>query len=113
MKKLKESKKPLVHPNVVGKREIQQLYNAMKLIKTNPMPADERDRLNKLWKIGPYREWEINNKRIAEIEKEVHDRYSYLTGRRITTKTLGSGTGTGKKQLEIEYQKLLSEIENG
>jgi len=113
MKKPKKSKKSLVHPNVVGKREIQHLFKVMEQCKTNPMPKDERERLSNLWKIGLYREWEINNKRIAEIEKEVHDKYSYLTGRRITTKTPGQGTGTGKRQLEAEYQKLLSEIENG
>lgn len=77
------------------------------------MPAEERDRLNKLYKLGPYREWQVDIKRIAEIEKEVHDKYSYLTGRRMKTKTLGSGTGTGKVQLEIERQKLIYEIENG
>jgi hypothetical protein len=77
------------------------------------MPKDERERLSKLWKIGPYREWEIDVKRMTEIEKEVHDKYSYLIGRRITTKIVGSGTGTGKLQLEAERQKLISEIENG
>ena len=77
------------------------------------MPADERDRLHKLYKLGPYREWQVDVKRIAEIEKEVHDKYSYLSERRIMTKTPGQGTGTGKKQLEAEYQKLLLELENG
>jgi hypothetical protein len=85
----------------------------MEECKTNPMPTDERNRLHKLYKLGPYREWEIDIKRIAEIEKEVHDKYSYLTGRRLNTKTLGSGTGTGKVQLEAERQKLIYEIENG
>ena len=77
------------------------------------MPAEERDRLNKLYKLGPYREWQVDAKRIAEIEKEVHDKYSYLTGRRLKTKIVGSGTGTGKLQLEAERQKLIYEIENG
>ena len=77
------------------------------------MSADERDRLNKLYKIGPYREWQIDIKRIAEIEKEVHDKYSYLSGRKIITKPLGSGMGTGKRQIEIEREKLIYEIDNG
>jgi len=68
---------------------MNKILKWMEDIKKNPMPKDERERLSKLWKIGKYREWEIDGKRIAEIEKEVHDRYSYLSGRRIMTKTPG------------------------
>jgi len=92
---------------------MQQFLNAIEQCRIDPMPKDERERLSKLWRIGPYREWELDVKRIAEIEKEVHDKYSYLTGRRLKTKTLGSGTGTGKKQIEIEREQLIYEIENG
>jgi len=92
---------------------MNKILKWMEDIKKNPMPKDERERLSKLWKIGKYREWEIDGKRIAEIEKEVHDRYSYLSGRRITTKTPGQGTGTGKKQLEAEREKLIQQLENG
>lgn len=100
---------------MVGKREMQQLYDAMNQCIKKPIPAAERDRLNKLYKIGPYREWEIDEnavKRIAEIEHEVRDRYTYLLGRRIT-KTAGNGMGSGKKQLEAERERLIYEIENG
>jgi len=92
---------------------MNKILKWMEDIKKNPMPKDERERLSKLWKIGKYREWEIDSKRIAEIEKEVHDKYSYLSGRRIMTKTPGQGTGTGKKQLEAEREKLIQQLENG
>lgn len=92
---------------------MNRILKWMEDIRKNPTSKAERERLSKLWKIGKYREWEIDIKRIAELEKEVHDKYSYLSERRIYTKTPGQGTGTGKKQLEAEYQKLLQELENG
>lgn len=78
------------------------------------MPKEERDRLNKLWKLGPYRQWELDEnaiKRIKEIDDEIHSKYVEAYSTRITRFT--GSSGGGKKQLEAEYQKLIAEIENG
>ena len=50
---------------------------------------------------------------MKEIEKEVSDAHTHYGPKIMGKKPLGSGLGTGKRQQEIEYQKLLSEIENG
>lgn len=99
---------------MVGKREIQELFNAMVECIKKPIPKEERDRLNKLYELGPYRQWQLDEnaiKRIKEIDDEIHSKYVEA----YSSRTLGfKGTsGGGKKQLEAEYQKLISEIENG
>ena len=85
----------------------------MELIKTNPMPDEEIERLSKLWKIGKYREWEIDLHRMKEIEKEVSDAHTHYGPKIMSKKPFGAGIGTGKKQLEAEREKLILEIENG
>ena len=85
----------------------------MELIKTNPMPDEEIERLSKLWKIGKYREWEIDLHRMKEIEKEVSDAHTHYGPKIMGKKPFGAGIGTGKRQLEIEREKLILEIENG
>ena len=77
------------------------------------MPEEERERLSKLWKIGKYREWEFDLKRMKELEKEVSDLHTHYGPKTMGKKPFGAGTGTGKKQLEAERQKLISELENG
>jgi hypothetical protein len=77
------------------------------------MPEAERERLSKLWKIGKYREWEFDLKRMKELEKEVSDLHTHYGPKTIGKKPFGAGVGTGKKQLEAERQKLILEIENG
>ena len=111
--KKQDKKKSLVHPNIVGKKEMQRFINTIKQCVENPMPKEERDRLDKLWKLGPYREWQIDEnaiKRIKEIDDKIHSKYveSY------STRTLGfkGSGGNGKKQLEAEREKLITELEN-
>ena len=77
------------------------------------MPEEERERLSKLWKIGKYREWEFDLKRMKELEREVSDLHTHYGPKTIGKKPFGAGVGTGKKQLEAERQKLIHEIENG
>jgi hypothetical protein len=77
------------------------------------MPEEERERLSKLWKIGKYREWEFDLKRMKELEKEVSDLHTHYGPKTIGKKPFGAGVGTGKKQLEAEREKLIHEIENG
>jgi hypothetical protein len=77
------------------------------------MPEAERERLSKLWKIGKYREWEFDLKRMKELEKEVSDLHTHYGPKTMGKKPFGAGVGTGKKQLEAERQKLISELENG
>ena len=77
------------------------------------MPEEERERLSKLWKIGKYREWEFDLKRMKELEREVSDLHTHYGPKTMGKKPFGAGVGTGKKQLEAERQKLIHEIENG
>ena len=112
--KKQNKEKPLVHPNIVGKKEMQRFINTIEQCRINPMPKEEIDRLNKLWKLGPYRQWQIDEnaiKRIKEIDDKIHSKYveSY------STRTLGfkGSGGNGKKQLEAERQKLIQQLENG
>ena len=93
---------------------MQELYNIMQECIKNPIPKEERDRLNKLYELGPYRQWEIDEnaiKRIKEIDDKIHNSYVEAYAGRIL-RFKGSG-GNGKKQLESEYQRLISELENG
>ena len=93
---------------------MQELYNAIQECITNPISKEERDRLNKLYELGPYRQWEIDEnaiKRIKEIDDKIHSKYVEAYSNRILG-FKGSG-GSGKKQLEAEYQKLITELENG
>ena len=80
---------------------------------TNPMSDIDRDRLNKEYKIGPYREWTISLPRMKEIEKIVSDIHTHYGPKTMGKKPFGAGLGTGKRQLEIEREKLIHEIENG
>ena len=63
----------------------------MELIKTNPMPDEEIERLSKLWKIGKYREWEIDLHRMKEIEKEVSDAHTHYGPKIMGKKPFGAG----------------------
>ena len=110
---MKQPKKPLVHPNILGKRELKELYDMMEDIKSNPMSDEEKEELSKLWKIGKYREWKFDAVRMKEIEKQVSDAHTHYGPKTIGKKPMGAGTGTGKRQLEIEREKLIHEIENG
>jgi hypothetical protein len=86
----------------------------MQECREKPMPKKERDRLNKLYELGPYRQWEIDEnaiKRIKEIDDKIHNKYVEAYSTR-TIRFTGS-SGGGKKQLEAERQQLISEIENG
>ena len=79
------------------------------------MSQEERDRLNKLYKLGPYRQWEIDEnaiKRIEEINNEIHNKYVKSYSVRCD-RVKGVSYGNGKKQLEAERNKLIAEIENG
>jgi hypothetical protein len=66
-------KQPSIHQNLIGKRELAE-FNAIVddinngKIKYNAKEADNFKRVNK---IGPYREWEIDFKRIEEIHVQV------------------------------------------
>ena len=83
------------------------------------MPANERNRLHKLYKLGPYREWEIDIKRIAEIDKMVTaGEVTMHPIKRIKTgypgrKPGGSNEVMGKKQWERQQEQLIHELNNG
>jgi hypothetical protein len=91
----------------------------MEQIKINPMKTSERERLNKLYKIGPYREWEIDIKRIAEINKLVlagevtmHPVTRIKTGH-AGRKPGGTNSIMGKRQWERKQEQLIHELNNG
>jgi len=111
MKEPKKNKKHLVHPNIVGKREVQELYNTMKLCVMKPMPADEVDRLHKLYKTGPYNE-SYNPEALKRASQEVVDNHTHINCSR-GKRQLGTGLGSGKRQIAEEYKKLILELENG
>lgn len=94
----------------------------MEQIKINPMKASERERLNKLYKIGPYREWQIDAdaiKRIAEIDKlalagevTMHP-VKYIKTGVAGRKPGGTNSMMGKKQWERKQEQLIHELNNG
>ena len=100
-----------MHPNIVGKREVKELYNIMKSCVENPMPKAEVDRLHKLYKTGPYNE-SYNPEVLKLASQQVADNHTHINCSR-GKRQLGTGLGSGKRQIESEYQKLISELENG
>ena len=92
---------------------MNRILKWMEDIRKNPTPEAERERLSKLWKIGKYREWVIDLNRMKELEKQVSEIHTHHGPKTIGKKPMGAGTGTGKKQLEAERQKLIAELENG
>ena len=86
------------------------------------MSAEEKDRLNKLYKIGPYREWQIDAdaiKRIAEIDKMVTaGEVTMHPIKRIKTgypgrKPGGTNSIIGKRQRQQLEEQLIHELNNG
>ena len=66
-------KQLIIHQNIIGKRELAEFNIILDNIKSgkikyNAKAADEFRRINK---VGEYREWEIDFKRIEEIEQLV------------------------------------------
>ena len=111
---MKEPKrrKSAVHPNVIGKREMQWIKDTMIKCVENPMPKVEVDRLHKLYKTGPYSE-SYDPVKLKAALQSMEDNHSHQYRMAKQKKPFGSGTGTGKKQLEAERQKLILELENG
>ena len=104
-----KKKKSVVHPNVIGKREVKELYNIMKSCVENPMPKAEVELLHKIYRTGPYND-SYDPAKLKAALQSMEDNHSHQYR---MTKKLGQGRGTGKKQLEAERQKLISELENG
>jgi hypothetical protein len=66
-------KQPSIHQNLIGKRELAEFNIILDnirsgKIKYDPIKSDEFKRINK---VGPYREWELDLKRIEEINEMV------------------------------------------
>ena len=78
---------------------------------SNPTPADEVELLHKTYKTGPYSE-AYKPEILKWALQTCTDIHSHI-GQKKNKKPFGSGTGTGKLQLEAERQKLISELENG
>lgn len=100
-----------MHPNIVGKREVKELYNIMKSCVEDPMPKTEVDRLHKLYKTGPYNE-SYNPEVLKWASQQVIDNHTHINCSR-GKRQLGTGLGSGKRQIAEEYKKLISELENG
>ena len=100
-----------MHPNIVGKREVKELYNIMKSCVENPMPKAEVDRLHKLYETGPYSR-SYRPELLKQALQQVADNHTHTNLTR-NRRLVGTGLGSGKKQMEAEYQKLILELENG
>ncbi len=66
-------KQPSIHQNLIGKRELAEFNVILDKIRSgkikyDPIKSDEFKRINK---VGPYREWELDLKRIEEINEMV------------------------------------------
>ena len=109
---MKKINKPLVHPNIIGPKETKQLYNLMDQIRNGDVKHDqaEVDRLHKLYETGPYSR-SYKPELLKWALQQCHETHSIV--HRGAKKKVGQGLGTGKKQMEAEYQKLILELENG
>ena len=89
----------------------------IRLGKLKPLMPDERDKLEQKYQIGKYRPYTIDLERIKQLEKETREEYSEIMRNAHSNRNYGyfdkNKSGGGKKQLEAERQKLISELENG
>jgi len=119
-------KQKTVHQNLISKREMAEFNQTVDDIKSgkikyNAIEADEFRRVNK---IGEYREWEFDHKRIEQIQNKVKDGEAHMHPtytEKYTKKQTGRGRSFGstgrknitKQQLKREREQLINEIENG
>ena len=71
----------------------------------------EVDKLHRIYETGPYSR-SYKPELLKWASQQVIDNHTHLNSTR-TKRLVGTGLGTGKKQIESEYQKLISELENG
>ena len=66
-------KKPTIHFNTLSKTELREFYKTIDEIKSGKIKynAAEADAFKRVNKIGEYREWEFDHKRIEEIQAQV------------------------------------------
>jgi hypothetical protein len=118
-------KQPTIHQNLLGKKELADFNQviddiASGKIKHDAAKADEFKRINK---IGEYREWEFDHKRIEEIQAQVsigeahmHPGHKIRYPRNSNNKPGKSGPRTTEYDSKLkriaEEKKLISEIEN-
>ena len=110
---MKKTNKPLVHPNIIGPKETKQLHNLMDQIRNGDVKHDqaEVDRLHKLYETGPYSR-SYRPELLKQALQQVADNHTHTNLTR-NRRLVGTGLGSGKKQMEAEYQKLILELENG
>lgn len=68
-------KQPLIHQNLLGKKEIAEFIDTFEKIQSGKIKynAEEADAFRRKNKIGEYREWEFDVKRIEQIQLQVKD----------------------------------------
>jgi len=117
------SKQPVIHQNLLGKRELAEFNQIIDDIKRGKIKynAVEADEFRKANKIGEYREWEFDHKRIEEIQVkvsagEVHMHPVHKVRSQGGNKPGGSGPRTteynSKLKRAAEEARLIAEIEN-
>lgn len=67
-------KQPTIHQNLVGKKEMAEFIDTFEKIQSGKIKynAAKADAFRRENKIGEYREWEFDHKRIEEIQAEVN-----------------------------------------
>lgn len=116
-------KQPKIHFHTLSKTELKEFNNIIDKIKSgkikyNAIEADEFRRANK---IGEYREWEFDHKRIEEIQVKVSAGEAHMHPSHKIRYPRGNKPGkSGPRVTEYdsklkriaEEKKLIAEIEN-
>ena len=68
-------KQPQIHQNLLGKKELVEFIDTFEKIQSGKIKynAAEADAFRRKNKIGEYREWEFDIKRIEQIQAQVKD----------------------------------------
>lgn len=82
--------------------------------KLKPTPPDVRDAFDKKCQIGKYRPWQVDPKRIKELEENTREELSaIMTEAQSKRIQVSRRTYSTKKNNRKELERLKSEIENG
>ena len=82
--------------------------------KLKPTPPDVRDAFDKKCQIGKYRPWQVDPKRIQELEKQTQEELSaIMTKAQLNRIQVSRKIYSTKKNNRSEIERIKSEIENG
>jgi len=82
--------------------------------KIKQLTTEERDELDKKCQIGKYRPWQVDPKRIKELEKKTQEELSAIMIKAQSNRIqVSRRTYSTKKNNRSEIERIKSEIENG